>query len=79
MTELPPAHEEIIELTVCKTGWKTNRCKCKKNGDLNCTEMCKYENWKNTNSADMVNVDGWSSGWSRLDELLYEKGLMDQL
>ena len=43
MTKLPPAPETIIELTVCscKTSCKTNRCQCKKNGDLNCTEMYK--------------------------------------
>ena len=59
MTKLPPAPETIIELNVCscKTGCKTNRCKCKKNGNLNCTEMCKCENCENTNSGDMINVD----------------------
>ena len=42
MTKLPPAPETIVELTVCscETGCTTNRCKCKKNGDLKCTEMC---------------------------------------
>ena len=59
VTKLPPASEIIIELTICswKTGYKTNRCKCKKNGDLKCTELCKCENCKNTNSGDMINLD----------------------
>ena len=42
MTKLPLAPETIVELTdcSCEIGCTTNRCKCKKNGDLKCTEMC---------------------------------------
>ena len=58
MTKLLPVPETITELTVCscKTGCKINRCKCKKNEDLNCTETCKCENCENRNSGDMINV-----------------------
>ena len=59
MTKLPHVPETIIEFTVCscKTGCKTNRCKCKNNGDLNCTEMCKCENCENKNSGDIIIID----------------------
>ena len=58
MTTLPPAPENIIELTMCncKTGYKTNRCKCRKISNLKCTELCKCDSCENTDS-DLINID----------------------
>ena len=58
MTTLPAAPESITERTECgcKTGWNTNRCKCLKNGELKCTEMCKCYNCENVESEDFLNL-----------------------
>ena len=55
MTQLAPAPEPILHLTVCSCGTKhtTNRCKCYKNG-FNCSEICGWENCKNDYQYDEV-------------------------
>ena len=55
MTQLAPAPEPILHLTVCSCGIKhtTNRCKCYKNG-FNCSEICGWENCKNDYQYDEV-------------------------
>ena len=53
-TQLPPAPESIIHLTMCgcNAGCKTKRCKCKKNG-LKCSEMCKCQDCENVEHEDL--------------------------
>ena len=48
MTELSPAPESIVELSMCKctTGCLTQRCKCKKNGFI-CSELCHCKSCEN--------------------------------
>ena len=48
MTDLSPAPESIVELSMCKctTGCLTQRCKCKKNGFV-CSELCHCTSCKN--------------------------------
>ena len=47
-TDLSPAPESIVELSMCKctTGCLTQRCKCKKNGFV-CSELCHCTSCKN--------------------------------
>ena len=61
MTELSPAPESIVELSMCgcNTGCSSLRCKCKKN-NLVCTEMCicmDCENDEETASAEESDED----------------------
>ena len=60
MTTNPPAPESIIELTACgcKTGCKSDRCRCRKNKFV-CTEMCRCKDCENTEN-DNYESDGLS-------------------
>ena len=55
MTDLLPAPESVIELSMCKCtqGCMTQRCKCKKN-DMVCTEMCLCRECENV-EEELVN------------------------
>ena len=56
MTDELPAPVALIELSVCsckKDKCDSNRCKCYKN-NLQCTDMCKCEDCKNTDDNDRL-------------------------
>ena len=48
MTELSPAPESIVELSMCKctTGCLMQKCKCKKNGFV-CSQLCHCKSCEN--------------------------------
>ena len=53
LTDLPPAPNVIVEMSLChyETRWNTNRCVCKK-VELKCTEMCFFLNCQNCDLED---------------------------
>ena len=58
MTTNPPAPESTIELTACgcKTGCKSDRCRCRKNKFV-CTEMCRCKECENTENDNYESDD----------------------
>lgn len=63
LTDMPPAPEQLIEVSscTCKTGCNTMRCKCKKN-NMVCTEMCLCVECQNDDEEEdeVNNNPSWS-------------------
>lgn len=63
LTDMPPAPEQLIEVSscICKTGCNTMRCKCKKN-NMVCTEMCLCVECQNDDEEEdeVNNNPSWS-------------------